>query len=112
MPDSRQSLHNHPFSFVSIILSKKGYTEYVPDPVNYAAPRSVKRINVKRFHNSYHWISELDQTPTWTLVFVGRRRRVWGYLERDGSCVDFDKSEYNAPYQEAVEARAGGGDLM
>ena len=26
-----------------------------------------------------HYIVRLDRTPTWTLVFVGKRRRTWGF---------------------------------
>ncbi len=100
LPDSRQILHNHPFPFVSIIL-KGGYIEFIPGPY-YAKSNHVKRINIKRFGSkknplsSYHWIAELDRTPTWTLVLVGRRKRIWGYLDRNGVYTDFDKSDFNA----------------
>lgn len=109
-PDSRSVLHNHPWSFVSFVLSG-GYTEFVPGPY-YAQSRYVKRVNVKPFNNSYHWIAELDKTPTWTLVFVGRRRRVWGYLDPDGTYTDYDKHVNNATYQEALNARGGGEGMM
>lgn len=117
-PDTRAVLHDHPWPFVSFIL-RGGYTEYVPGPgasspeslSPYAVPRKINRINIKRFNNSYHWIAELDRVPTWTLVFTGRRRRVWGYLERDGRFVRYDEHENHGLFEAALEAR-GGGDLM
>lgn len=114
-PDPRDTLHNHPWTFVSFIL-KGGYTEFVPGPY-YAQSHYVKRVNVKKFGSkknplsSFHWIAELDRTPTWTLVFVGRRKRVWGYLDRDGTYTDYDKHEFNDSYTQAMEKR-GGGDVM
>lgn len=108
-PDPRDTLHNHPWPFVSFVL-RGGYTEFIPGPY-YAQSHYVKRMNVKRFNNSFHWIAELDRTPTWTLVFVGRRRRVWGYMDRDGTITDFDKHPFNDQYAQAMEKR-GGGDVM
>lgn len=109
-PDSRAELHNHPWPFISFVL-KGGYMEFVPGPF-YAQSRYIKRVNVKRYNNSYHWIAELDRTPTWTLVLVGRRRRVWGYLDRDGNYTDFDKHEFNDQFQAALDKRGGGEGMM
>lgn len=112
-PDPRAVLHNHPWPFMSIVV-KGGYTECVPSeiPGIYAQSKIVKRFNVKRFNNSYHWIDRLHKTPTWTLVFVGRRRRVWGYLEPDGTYTDFDKHPFNDEFMKAMNERYGGGDLV
>lgn len=113
MPDERAVLHNHPFAFVSFIL-RGGYTEFVPGPF-YAKSHYVKRVNMKRFGSkknplaSYHWIAELDRTPTWTLVFVGRRRRVWGYLDRGGKYTPYNEHEFNDDYVDAMERRGGEG---
>lgn len=109
-PDPRDTLHDHPWPFVSFVL-KGGYLEFVPGPF-YAQSRYVKRMNVKRFNESYHWIAELDQTPTWTLVFVGRRKRVWGYLDRDGIRTDYDKHQFNDQYHAALVTRGGGEGMM
>lgn len=100
-PDPRDTLHNHPWPFISLVL-KGGYTEYVRGDVGYARPKRVKRLNIKRFNNSFHWISTLDKTPTWTLMFVGRRRRVWGYLDRDGTFTEFDKHHFNDEFLRAL----------
>lgn len=109
-PDARSILHNHPWAFVSFVL-KGGYMEFVPGPF-YAQSRYIKRVNMKRFNKSYHWIAELDRTPTWTLVFVGRRRRVWGYLDRDNVRTDYDKHEFNDSYNDALAKRGGGEGMM
>lgn len=109
-PDPRDTLHNHPWPFVSFIL-RGGYTEFIPGPY-YAQSRYVKRVNVKRYNKSFHWIAELDRTPTWTLVLVGRRRRVWGYMDRDGTFTEFDKHPFNDAYHAALEARGGGEGMM
>lgn len=112
-PDARSILHNHPWAFVSFVL-KGSYTENIQCNCDwdgctyYAVPRNVYRMNVKRFNNSFHWISELSRTPTWTLVFVGRRRRVWGYLDPDGTYTDYNKHENNDSYLKALDARGGG----
>lgn len=110
-PDARDTLHDHPWPMLSFVL-RGGYTEFVPGPY-YARSNYVKRVNWKPRKNSFHWIAELDRTPTWTLVFVGKRRSDnWGYLDRDGTFTAFDKHPFNDQYQAAVEARAGGGDMM
>jgi hypothetical protein len=78
----------------------------------YAVPKHVYRWNVKRFNNSYHWIDSLDKEPTWTLVLTGRRRRIWGYLEKDGTYTDYDKHPFNDEFQKAMDSRYGGGDMV
>lgn len=100
--DPRDTLHDHPWPFVSIIL-RGGYTEMVRGtfPI-YAESKRVRWINVKRFKNSYHWIASLDKTPTWTLMFVGRRRRIWGYLDRDGARTNFDEHKFNDEFLRAL----------
>lgn len=100
-PDPRDTLHDHPWPFISFVL-RGGYIEYVRDLEHYAIPRRVKRINVKRLRD-YHWISELDRVPTWTLMFVGRRQRVWGYLDRDGTRTPFDQHPINDVFLRALE---------
>lgn len=101
-PDSRKIFHNHPFAFLSILLRGQ-YTEMTPGPGSsspestapYAVPRRIRFVNVKRYNKSWHWIDEIHRDPVWTLVFVGRRRRVWGYLDKSGNFTEYDK--YNGP---------------
>jgi hypothetical protein len=84
-PDSRPTLHDHPWNFTSIIL-KGGYTEiFNPLPrigISDNHPRHWKRWSVHRMAaTDAHYITRLDATPTWTLLLVGARRRVWGYWD-------------------------------
>lgn len=102
-PDPRDTLHNHPWSFLAIVL-KGGYVEFVPGD-SYATSRHIKHVNWKPLKKSYHWIAELDSSPTWTLVFVGRRKRVWGYLDRDGTWTAFNEHPFNDQYLTALKAR-------
>lgn len=101
-PDSRATLHDHPWNFISFVL-RGGYTELVPAQetvqsisAQYQARnpmrpdlwikkkyRRVRWFNVKRAED-FHSIRELHETPTWTLLLVGRRRREWGYLDENG----------------------------
>lgn len=108
--DPRATLHDHPWSMLSLVL-RGGYLEYVPGEDEYAVPRYVRRVNWKPLKNSFHWIAQLDRVPTWTLVFVGKRSRVWGYLEEDGTYTEFSKHKYNDEFLAAMNDRYGGGEM-
>lgn len=106
--DNDRVLHDHPWTFISIIL-RGGYVEtwadsrlaafaeaqgsYVGRGARAAGrvrertwrPGSVHRIRRGEFHS----IRELRRTPTWTLLFVGPRRHEWGYATETG-WVRFD----------------------
>lgn len=114
-PDPREALHDHPWPFFSIVL-RGGYDEerrdtHVYDPCaedtrTYSYARSVTRWNHMPL-DSLHWISRLHRTPTWTLMFVGRRKRVWGYLDLNGKYTDFLTHPYNQGFQDAIARRKG-----
>lgn len=77
-PDSRPTLHDHPWSFLSIIL-RGGYRERRLNKHTMTVEIKHRRfINIMR-RDDAHSIEKLDETPTWSLLFVGRRRRTWGY---------------------------------
>jgi hypothetical protein len=77
-PDSRPTLHDHPWSFTSIIL-RGGYVEDRLDLHTRTVHRHHRRfINIMR-RDDAHAIITLDRTPTWSLLLVGSRRRTWGY---------------------------------
>lgn len=121
--DPRPTLHDHPWPFLAIVL-RGGYDEMRRDthvvkpgdtrtfvdgrveilPHSYAHPHRVKRINWMPFQ-ALHWIDKLHRTPTWTLVIVGRRTRVWGYLDRDGKWTAFDKHPFNDQFLTALAER-------
>ncbi len=87
--DHDRALHDHPWDFVSIVL-RGGYAErwqryvgrHVSAPIRgqFWSAGSVHRMRRGEFHR----ISYLLRVPTWTLVFVGRRRGPWGYLTPHG----------------------------
>jgi hypothetical protein len=98
-PDPGRHLHDHPWPFVSIVL-RGGYREWrfdtrvaavaalVAREYPKAAPGydshrrqwSIARMRPDECHSIY----SLDRSPTWTLMFVGRRFRNWGFYTPDG----------------------------
>lgn len=94
-PDSDRALHDHPWSFFSLVLSG-GYTETfagdLDDAQRYAKgdpdrtvertwrPGSIHRIR----RDEYHAITSLRSGTAWTLLAVGPRRQGWGFATADG----------------------------
>jgi hypothetical protein len=89
LPDN-QPFHNHPFNFVSFIL-RGGYYEGF-----YGNPRGTiyRRFGHwhKTSHGTFHKVLVLEETPTWTLIFRGRRLSTWGFKVDD---VFYTHDEYN-----------------
>ena len=116
-PDSRPTLHDHPWRFLSVVL-RGGYTERRLDPrtmeVNEA--HRVRWFNRMRTCD-YHAIVKLARTPTWTLLFVGPRVRTWGYLEplpvRRGQWrwTEFDKHPHAREFDAALARRKAKSDV-
>jgi hypothetical protein len=100
-PDSRPTLHDHPWNFVSIVL-RGGYVERRAYD---GRDHHVRRLNVKR-GEGLHWIDRLTRTPSWTLMLVGRRRREWGYVDPDGSWTHFMAHRHSAEFDAAMAARS------
>lgn len=92
-PDPGIDLHDHPWPFVSFIL-RGGYREQrarVWRGRNHAStsvrvmPREHRAPGINRMHlNEAHTISQVFRVPTWTLMFVGRRSRQWGFFTPEG----------------------------
>lgn len=110
-PDPRRTLHNHPWTFLSIILSGK-YIERRLDPLTMKVrPRIVRRFNLMR-RSDYHAITHVEP-HTWSLLFVGPRKQTWGYLERlehsgavgEWLFTEFDKHRHSAEFGAALAAR-------
>jgi len=74
-PDKDRELHDHPWSFVSIVLSG-GYRE-VRDGLPLVHRR--RWTAAYRRAEDLHRIAAVDP-GTWTLLLVGRRRREWGFV--------------------------------
>ena len=75
--DEDRALHDHPWSFVTVLLSS-GYYEHTPDG----------RFWMRRFSVLYRpaeWRHRLELVgPVWTLVFRWRDRREWGFWTPSG----------------------------
>lgn len=100
-PDSRPTLHDHPWNFAAFVL-RGGYDECR----DYSGGRHrIRRLNVKHAED-FHWIDRLHRTPTWTLLLVGRRRREWGYLDPDGSWTHFTQHPHAQEFDAAMAARS------
>lgn len=84
--DEDRALHDHPWTFISIILSA-GYIEHTTKGARRYRPGSILYRPAEWQHRL-----ELDK-PAWTLVFRFRRRREWGFICPAGwlAWFEFDK---------------------
>lgn len=106
-PDHDRWLHDHPWSFASMVLVG-GYTEWWA-PNQWAATAVPNLSRLKRImrpfrlrvmrRGHFHAIRELGRTPTWTLVLCGPRRGHWGYATSagfvpagDGGFPDYERA--------------------
>lgn len=78
-------LHDHPWPYATIIL-KGGYTEHVPDGKYFRGPGHVRF----RAAEDLHWLELKDNQPSWSLFFMGKRRRDWGFLN-DGIWIESEE---------------------
>lgn len=122
-PDSRPVLHDHPWSFVSLLV-RGGYVEHrlgygkissAPTP-RQVIRRHVRFVNVMR-RDDAHFIESLDRTPTWSVLVVGKRRRTWGFLRPipgstrgAWSWTPFNTDGNAAEYDRAIAAREARSD--
>jgi hypothetical protein len=72
--DGDRCLHDHPWSFVSIILSG-GYWEEMPDGRHWRPVGSILLRRAKTAHRIELW----PGTRPWSLVIVGPKVRPWGF---------------------------------
>lgn len=87
MPDFDEHMHDHPWNFCSVILAG-GYHEVFTDG---RTTEWKRRLPFSMAYRKAEWFHKIEKliAPTYTLVFMGMRRREWGYL-RDGVWVDND----------------------
>lgn len=94
-PDADKDPHDHPWPFGSLVL-RGGYQEqFHPIPnvhintfrVQRWSRWSWHRMGTETAHRITHVLGD-----TWTLVFVGRRRRTWGFF-KDGTWFSWDEYE-------------------
>ncbi len=103
-PDQQRDLHDHPWSFLSLVLWGS-YVEDVPtepccgpcrcdDCDADREPRRVRWVNWKRAEDR-HAITWVSSRPIVTLVFCGAIRRSWGFWTKKG-WVRHDRYEIEA----------------
>lgn len=85
--DYDRALHDHPWPFISIVL-RGNYIEVHDQtidgkPVYEGHGRGAILIRPAEWR---HRFILTENTPTWTLVIVGRRQRQWGFFLKDGWC--------------------------
>ena len=88
LPDRDRPMHDHPFNFWSLIL-KGGYEERVNRTV-WQAELGWENMVITNSWRAWSWhkmsiidchnIDRLYESPTWSLVFVGRRQKDWGFV--------------------------------
>lgn len=80
-PDPRPTLHDHPWTFRSLVL-RGGYVERRLHPITLEVNEHhvVKRYNKVRAQDA-HSILKLLRIPTWTFMLTGKDVRQWGYME-------------------------------
>lgn len=87
--DEDRDMHDHPWNFMSIVL-KSGYVEHLPESIKLRKPGAI----IRHCAEDRHFVKLLPQcrspecispeVEAWTLVFVGKKRREWGFHTQDG----------------------------
>jgi hypothetical protein len=80
-PDPQSDLHDHPVSFLSIVLSGS-YVEELPDDTGERRTVRVRRWNLKRATDRHRIVSVTRRALT--LVFSGPAVREWGFYTPEG----------------------------
>jgi len=84
--DEDRALHDHPWTFVSVILTA-GYIEHTPSGAKRQRPGAI-------LYRPALWQHRLELTrPAWTLVFRFEKYREWGFHCPQGwmPWYEFDK---------------------
>lgn len=94
--DEDRALHDHPYSFITILLSS-GYWEHVPiigarwnaEKGDWVDVEAVQRVWRCRFSILFRRAEhkhrvELETAPTWTMVIRFKKRRLWGFHTANG----------------------------
>jgi hypothetical protein len=98
--DNDRALHDHPWPFTSIIL-KGGYFEHTErwletdPPINIEEFQYYSAGSILRRPAEWRHRFALTAYPTWTLVFVGRRCRKWGFWVDGVNWCWWRKYNYN-----------------
>lgn len=108
-PDADRDLHDHPYDFYSVIL-KGGYWEQVNETPaeDYSTVRDTvggwPRWSGHLMKKTWaHRIINLIEVPTYTLVFVGKRTRDWGFWYKNA----FDDKRRWIPWDQYHDITGG-----
>ncbi len=78
--DYERALHDHPWPFVSLLI-RRGYSEVTEQGTKFHPVGSVLRRPAEWRHRVI-----IHGKPAWSLVFVGRRIRKWGFWLNGAWC--------------------------
>ena len=82
--DADRELHDHPFTFASLILTGGYYEHSLDGRRTWYGPGSVVIRSADNLHR-LELVGGIDhERAAWTLVFRGPRRREWGFLTDRG----------------------------
>lgn len=85
MPDEDKHLHNHPWSFINIVL-KGWYTErLMNENFKIRFPGSI----IKRNASAFHKIDSLESKSVYTLNIMWGTQKSWGY-NVEGKFIDHE----------------------
>lgn len=100
-PDNDAGPHDHPWNFRTLVL-RGGYQEnFYPTPHVFPPGATQTDFGREQVWRRWSWHGmTTDQAhrithlfgDTWTLVFVGRRRKTWGFFV-DGAWLSWDEYE-------------------
>lgn len=82
-PDRARDLHDHPVSFLSILL-RGTYYELIPDPTGGEKVNFITWWNFKRATDAHRITNVFGPKQVLTLVFAGPKRREWGFHTKRG----------------------------
>jgi len=87
--DNDRHCHDHPWSFLSLILTGS-YVEHT------LTATKLYRAGAIRYRPAewLHWVEVAR--PMWTLIVVSRKRREWGFLTERG-WLPWERYEYEIP---------------
>lgn len=117
-PDPGIDLHDHPWPFWSFIL-RGGYDEWRAKARTFDSPIGVQRRLSTEVRNRFHFAPSINRmglgeahtirhvyrVPTWTLMFVGRRSREWGFYADNRW---YDHTSYEALGRRELSRRTKG----
>ena len=86
-------MHDHPWSFVSIII-KNGYWEYRPGMKKiWRGPGSINYRKAETLHRVTLLEEGYNAKPSWSIVFIGPFRRKWQFLTDEERHEDDEAKE-------------------